>query len=206
MQYRLKIPISVRVSAGHSPISVYRVLPLPSLLQKLLEQLSLTQFALFIKSCILPCSPLMLEQSSYSPGEHFPSLLASSSSLPKGYFFLVIVFSLRCVFLLSSWSVKQTNKGAKENKCHLPVTSPLPLALNSPHWSFSERKQQDKKQQQTHSNLWKLVKYIKSQFFCWLFTLGLSHEPSNILTQVRRERGPEPHAHREEGRRSLWLG
>lgn len=149
-----------RCCANHSHIFVFHILLLPNWLQKLLKQVSLTQFAFFIKSCVQSHSPLKLEQSSCSPGKYLPSLISSSNSLPKCYFFLIIVFFLHCVLLISSsWNVKWTNRGAKENKC------PSPELLNPPYWSFWERKLQGRKQQQIHCicGNWQSI-LLKSQF------------------------------------------
>ena len=132
------------LSASLSPISGFHTLLLPNLLQKLFLGKS-PWHSLFIKSCCLPHSPVMLEQCSYSPREHLPSLISSFNSLRKCYFFNTCLPCIVC----SSFSATATRMSA-----HLSVTSPL--NVTSPlHWATESsilvflRKPQDRKQQQT---------------------------------------------------------
>lgn len=75
---------------------VFHTLLLPSLLQKAFLSKSPWHTLLSLSSCVLPHSPVMLEQYSYSPGEYLPSLISSFNSLPKCYF-LILVFPELCV-------------------------------------------------------------------------------------------------------------
>lgn len=127
--------------------------------QTSLEQVPLTPFALFIKSCILPHSALTGrgEQSS-SPGEYLPFLMSSSNSLPESYFFNKCLFPALCVPSSQQLKCNIEQKRVSVLQCNKTL---LPLATETPprHWWCSGRKLQVGKNSK-HGICGKWQKYI----------------------------------------------